>query len=307
MSLSLLIMAAGIGSRYGGLKQLDPVGPNGETLLEYSIYDASCAGFSDFYFVIQPTYHDLFTQKLISRLPPFLKTTCIYQELGTFFPNYMTLPTERKKPWGTAHAVLSAHHIISTPFAVINADDYYGSSPFQQLAAFLKTCNSHEAALITHTLKETLSIYGTVSRGVCLIDQNNFLIAITEHKKIIRQPSSDQILSQELSTVLSPNAIVSLNLWGFHPSIFEMLYQSFLTFLKLNVNDLNAEYFLPTTITHYILANSLKVQVFPSNDPWVGITYPEDLQIAKSQIERQIRLGLYPKNLWENFEQPRSV
>jgi len=305
MSLSLLVMAAGVGSRYGGLKQLDPVGPSGETLLEYSLYDACFAGFSDFYFVIQPSYHDLFTQKVISRLPRSLKVTCIYQELGAFFPNYMTFPTERKKPWGTAHAVLSAHHIINTPFAVMNADDYYGTSPFQQLAAFLKTCTAHEAVLITHTLKETLSIYGPVSRGMCLIDQNNFLIAITEHKKIIQDPSTNQILSQELNTVLSPNGIVSLNLWGFHPSIFEMLYQSFLTFLKHNINDSTTEYFLPTTITHYILANLLTVRVFPSNDLWGGITYPDDLPVAKSQIERQIRLGLYPKNLWENFEPPQ--
>lgn len=299
MELTLLVMAAGIGSRYGGLKQLDTFGPNEETLLDYSVYDAIKSGFTRVVFVIREDMEKDFKDIVVKRIAPYIKVNYIYQELGSFVPNDFSIPSDRKKPWGTGHAVLVARDAIDGPFAVINADDFYGRSSYAVMANFLKT-NFSESALVAYQLKKTLSAHGSVSRGICNIDSSGNLQSITEHSKIAMDTEGHLIewQSNGNSLRLTGNEMVSLNLWGFQPKFFDYLHKKFHEFLKVRGWEAGAEFYLPSAVDMAINEGIMTVAVLPTTESWFGITYKEDSKTVRRQIQDKIYSGEYPEQLW---------
>ncbi len=298
MKLTLLVMAAGMGSRYGGLKQIDTFGPNEETILDYSIFDAINSGFTKVVFVIRKEIEADFKKIVIKRIEPHVAVECVYQELDSLIPPDFTIPIDRKKPWGTAHAVLVAQNVIDEPFAVINADDFYGCSSYKAIANFLRT-NPNECALVAYQLKKTLSIHGSVSRGICNIDALGNLQSITEHTKIAMDTQGKLIDWQPngVALPLTGNEMVSLNLWGFQPNFFDDLNKQFHEFLKKYGNKPEAEFYLPSAVDNAI-SNGLRVTVLSTPENWFGITYKEDLEIVQKRIQEKINAGEYPKKLW---------
>jgi dTDP-glucose pyrophosphorylase len=301
MKPTLLILAAGLGSRYGGLKQIDPIGPNGEIIIDYSIYDAIKAGFGKIVFVIQHYFEESFRKKIGSKFDNLIETTYAYQELDACLDGFK--PQEaRNKPWGTGHAILVARDVVREPFAVINADDYYGPNSFKMIADFLaaKDLCPDDYAMVGWTLKDTLSEYGPVARGVCKCDEQMFLRKITECKKVektaggVRYPDDN---GTEHS--LTGNEIVSMNLWGFQPSIFQHLQSLFRRFLKEHGNEKDSELYIPAVIDELIESGKATMKVLRTNDIWFGVTYRRDRVIAARCIRELINQGLYPENLWE--------
>lgn len=299
MELTLLVMAAGMGSRYGGLKQIDPVGPNDETLLDYSLYDAINAGFNKIIFIIRKGIEDDFKRNIANKIPPHISVDYVFQELNSFVPDDFSLPEDRTKPWGTGHAVLAAKDKINGPFAVINADDFYGPSAYQSLADFLKS-NSSQYALVAYQLKNTLSAHGSVSRGICNINNSGNLVSVTEHTKIAKDDQGQLIDWQEEGRAipLTGNEMVSLNLWGFQPSFFDFLQSQFNQFLKKYASDPKAEFYLPFVVDSAIRDSLAIVAVLPTDERWFGITYKKDIEGVKEQINQKIASGDYPENLW---------
>lgn len=298
MKLTLLVMAAGMGSRYGGLKQITRFGPNDETILDYSIYDAIKSGFTKVVFVIRKEIEEDFRNIVVKRIEPHIEVECVYQELDSFVPSDFTIPKDRKKPWGTGHAVLAAQNAIDGPFAVINADDFYGRSSYKVIADFLNK-NTNESALVAYRLKKTLSAYGSVSRGVCNIDIEGNLQSIIEHTKIAMDDQGKLIDWQPngVAVRLTGNEMVSLNLWGFQPSFFDYLKKQFHEFLKKHGNEDRSEFYLPSVVDNAI-KEGLGVAVLPTTENWFGITYKEDLEIVQKQIQERIKSGEYPERLW---------
>lgn len=302
MQLSLLIMAAGMGSRYGGLKQIDHVGPHGETLLEYSIYDAIQAGFNSVTFVIRKDIESAFNQFILPRIQDHISVNFAYQELNSSLPADIDAASlERHKPWGTAHAVLSAKHAITTPFAVINGDDYYGPQAFQLVHDFL-SANNHEDqhCLVGYPLEQTLSPHGPVSRGICNIDKNNNLISLDERLKIQKDHQGQILDFHEDGRLfqLLGSEIASMNLWGFNPSIFHHLSHHFSDFLEQHKSNPSPEFQLPVVISSLIDANLASFNTLITRDSWFGITYKDDLQHAQQHVRQLIAQGLYPEKLW---------
>lgn len=296
-------MAAGMGSRYGGLKQIDAFSPNGETILDYSIYDAIQAGFTKVVFVIRKEIEEDFRNIIVRRISPYITTQCVYQELDSFISPDFSIPKDRKKPWGTGHAVLAARNAINGPFAVINADDFYGRSSYKTIADFLnKTTNQY--GLVAYKLKNTLSMHGSVSRGICNIDSSGYLQSITEHTKIALDAQGRLINWQPngMDVALTGNEMVSLNLWGFQPSFFDYLNQKFHEFLQKRGNEPGAEFYLPSVVDTAINEDIAKVAVLPTTESWFGITYKEDREIVQSQIQEKVNAGEYPKELWKNVK-----
>ena len=315
MKPTLLILAAGLGARYGGLKQIDPVGPNGEILIDYSIYDAVKAGFGKLVFVIRHYFESAFREKIGSKFDNLAETAYAYQELDACLDGF-ELPKDRDKPWGTGHAVLVAGDLIDGPFAVINADDYYGPDSFKTMAQFLtsgasrlddKDLSSNDYAMVGYTLRDTLSEYGPVSRGVCQCDEHTYLKSIVERKKVEKTVSPAGALragahyfdEDGTEHLLSGNEIVSMNLWGFQPSIFRHLESQFRRFLKEQGGEKNSELYIPTVVDDLIEKGKATVKVLRTNDVWFGVTYRRDAAIAAGCIRRLIDQGLYPENLWE--------
>ena len=294
-------MAAGMGSRYGGLKQMDAVGPSGETLLDYSIYDALSAGFTKVVFVIRPDIEVEFKEQIIKHIRPHMEVDYVFQDLTTFVPDNFNIPEGRTKPWGTGHAVLVAKGKINTPFAVINADDFYGKTAFAFLADFLKS-NDSDYALVGYRLKNTLSEYGSVARGICNIDQSGNLLSVTERTKIAKDQEGKLIDWQEggKAIPLTGSEMVSLNLWGFRPGFFSYLQGQFEVFLKESGSDLKKEFFLPEVVDSAIGDDFANVAVLPTKEQWFGITYKEDLEFVKKQIAGRIESGEYPEKLWQS-------
>lgn len=300
MKPTLLILAAGLGARYGGLKQIDSVGPNGEIIIDYSIYDAIEAGFGKLVFVIRHYFEDVFREKIGSKFDGIVETAYAYQELDSALGDF-TLPANREKPWGTGHAVLVARELIDEPFAMINADDYYGIDSFKTTAQFLSgsavspTCY----AMAGFRLGNTLSDYGTVARGVCHCDETMFLHDITERTRVEkRQGAACYIDDDGTEHALSGEEVVSMNMWGFHPSISTHLSRQFGDFLKDHGNEAKAEFFIPTAVGNLVESNQVKVQVLPTHDNWFGITYREDREIARQRVAALIAEGRYPERLW---------
>tara|TARA_B100001287_G_scaffold200137_1_gene169567 strand:+ start:3513 stop:4412 length:900 start_codon:yes stop_codon:yes gene_type:complete len=298
MKPTLLILAAGMGSRYGGLKQIDGIGPNGEPIIEYSIYDAIKAGFGKIVFVIRKEFDEAFR----SRFDQFrnkINIEYVYQPVNIKLEGSDIV--ERSKPWGTSHAVLVAKDVINEPFAVINADDYYGSGSFKLISNFLiNDCSPAKMAMIGYVLSNTLSEYGTVNRGVCSIDENNYLVEVNEREKLAIE---DGVVKYNLGTEkpkgeVEADSSVSMNYWGFHPSIFSSIEKGLISFIKKNLNSPTAEYYIPDIITEMIMSKKMDVKVIPTHDNWFGVTYKEDKQMAIDAINEHIKNGVYPSKLW---------
>ena len=298
MKPTLLILAAGMGSRYGGLKQIDGIGPNEEPIIEYSIYDAVKAGFGKIVFVIRKEFDEAFRSRF-DRFADNIDIEYVYQPVNVTVDGVDIV--ERTKPWGTSHAVLVAKDVINEPFAVINADDYYGSESFKLIANFLnKECLPEKMAMIGYILNNTLSDHGTVNRGVCSVDENNFLIEVNERVKLAMQ---DGVVKYNLGSddpvgEVEANASVSMNYWGFHPSIFDHIEKGLVSFMKENSQNPTAEYYIPDIVTSMIVSNKMEVEVIPTNDNWFGVTYKQDKQMAIDAINKHIASGVYPNKLW---------
>ncbi len=301
MKPTLLILAAGMGSRYGGLKQIDPVGPNGEIIIDYSIHDAIRAGFGKLVFVIRHYFDDAFREKIGNKFDGVVETVYAYQELDIAL-NGFPLPANREKPWGTGHAVLTGKDLINEPFAVINADDYYGIDSFRVMAEFLSgpQVSPADYAMVGFELRNTLSAYGSVARGVCYCDDNMLLRDVSEVIGIARDGEGGRYTDGEgIEHRLTGDEVVSMNLWGFHPSIFEHMSTAFAGFLADRGQDPRAEFFIPTVVDSLIKDGRVNVKVLPTNDRWFGVTYREDRDIAERCIAGLIEEGVYPQRLWE--------
>lgn len=298
---TLIVMAAGIGSRYGGLKQIDPVGPGGEIVLDYAVYDAIRAGFGQVVFIIRRDIEQAFKEKIGKNVEKRIETRYVYQELD-FLPAGFQVPANREKPWGTAHAVLSCQGAVKGPFGVINADDFYGPSAFKALGDFLRDAEDiggvYHFCLLGYVLKNTLSDHGHVARGVCRADARNRLIEIHERLKI--QKFGDQVKYEENGawTEVPADSTVSMNMWGLTPGLFKELEHLFPGFLKENINNPKAEFLLPVQIGGLINAKKAQVSVLPTAEKWFGITYREDKPVVEQAVRRLVSEGVYPERLW---------
>lgn len=300
MRPTLLILAAGIGSRYGGLKQLDGVGPNGETILEYSVYDALRAGFGKLVFVIRPDFAAEFKRLVTSKFAGQVPIEYVYQELS-MLPVGFHVPPQRVKPWGTGHAILIAEPAINEPFVAINADDLYGASAFQMLSDYLSALPSLSAsdyAMVGYVLRNTLSEYGSVARGICQLD-GDYLRSVVELTKIEKDGHAAKY-TDDTGQVhpLSGDEIVSLNIWGFTPSIFGYLRELFIQFLQEHGHTEKAELYIPTVVGALVAQGRVRVKVLPSQDPWFGVTYREDKPYVIKNIQDLIVQNVYPEKLW---------
>lgn len=296
-------MAAGMGSRYGGIKQLEAFGPSGETLIEYSLFDALRAGFGRIVFVIRRDIEDAFREKVLSRFPETVEVVLAYQEIDAL-PDGVRAPAGRTKPWGTGHAVLVAKGVIDGPFAVINADDFYGAHAYKLMAQFLATVDSKDSttkqyAMVGYLLKNTLSDHGSVSRGLCHTDARGRLETIDEHTKISKKGSlieSELPHGQCLS--MKGNEMVSLNFWGFSLPFLDSLEMQFAAFLETHKDEITAEFYLPSAVNTDLQARVASIQILPSDDSWHGVTYPEDKAVVAKAITKMVEAGQYPLNLW---------
>ena len=292
-------MAAGMGSRYGSLKQIDPVGPSGEAIIDYSVYDAIRAGYGKVVFVIRKNIETDFRDTLLKRFEKVVDVDYVFQELD-MLPKPFTLPPHRLKPWGTAHAILVASEKINTPFAAINADDFYGFDAFQQMANYLFAGNqSANYSMVGYLLKNTLSAYGSVSRGVCEIDDKNFLKEIHERTNIKKEGEEVFFKTDGNSYRLNEDAIVSMNFWGFTPDIFEKIEAGFKAFLHDNISDPKSEYYIPALVDELINSQKARVKVLTSNSSWFGVTYREDKEHVVKAVAKLVENGFYPGNLWK--------
>lgn len=300
---ALLIMAAGIGSRYGGLKQVDPIGPGGEMVVDYAIYDALRAGFDKVVFVIRKDIEDIFREKVGRNIETQVETQYAFQDLEDLPPGF-TLPPERKKPWGTGHAVLAARGLIDTPCAVINADDFYGPHAFQTLAEYLRSAEDRDGiydyAMVGYVLRNTLSENGTVARGVCEVTADGYLKTVVERTKIQAFDSAVKYTENgEDWFPLPADSLVSLNFWGFTPSIFAELQARFPVFLNRHAGSLEkTEFFLPEVVNELLKEGRAQVKVLPTHEKWYGVTYPQDRPDVQAAIHEMIRQGQYPEHLW---------
>ena len=300
----LVIMAAGMGSRYGGLKQLDPVGSHGQLIIDYSIYDARRAGFETVVFVIKPEIEEDFKRCIGDRMSKSMDVRYAYQ-LKEDLPEGYSGPAERTKPWGTAHAALAAREVVDGPFAVINADDYYGPEAFQEIYDYLSAHEDgdlYEYVMVGYLLKNTVTENGTVARGVCEETADQFLTRVTERTKIEKgEPPRFTEDDGKTWTELPADTIVSMNMWGFTRSFLDEAWKRFPAFLDkaLAENPAKAEYFLPTVVSQLIDEGRARVKVLRSEDKWYGVTYREDKPTVVNAIAEKTKAGLYPDRLWE--------
>lgn len=301
---TLVIMAAGIGSRFGqGIKQLTPIGPNGEIIMDYSIYDALNAGFNKVVFIIRRELEKDFKEIIGNRIAAITNVAYAYQELDNL-PEGFTPPDGRKKPWGTGQAVLCCKGIVNEPFMVINADDYYGREGFVKVHDYLAEMkpaeNISNFCMAGFILKNTLSENGGVTRGICKVDENGYLYDVNETRDIVKTPEGAGISDGHGNSVpIDAGSQVSMNMWGFTPDILDELESGFAEFLTaLTPDDLKSEYLLPMVVDQMIKDNTARVKVLPSNDKWFGVTYQEDKDEVISSIRTLIRKGMYPDNLF---------
>ena len=297
--ISLVIMAAGMASRYGGMKQLEPVGPSGEIIMDYSIHDAVEAGFNKVVFIIREDFAEEFKETIGKRTEQFVEVEYVNQDL-TILPEGYSVPADRTKPWGTAHAVLCCKDVISEPFAVINADDYYGKEAFVKMYDYLLSSKPDECCMVGFILKNTLSDNGTVTRGICEANEQGYLTAIAETSNVYREGDiarGDNLHGKNLEINL--NSIVSMNMWGFHPSFIETLLNNFKPFLdSICDGDVKKEYLLPILIGELVRNNKISVKVLQSLDNWFGVTYKEDREVVVQSFKKLVEQGVYPKSLF---------
>ncbi len=299
MQPTLVVLAAGMGSRYGSLKQIDAFGPSGETIIDYSVYDAIKAGFGKVVFVIRESLLEDFQSLYFAKFSGQIAIDYVFQELHNV-PDGIEVPAERKKPWGTGHAVLVAADKVKEPFAVINADDFYGADSFKLIADHLKNLNAQEVAgcMVGFQLPKTISEHGYVSRGVCEVDENNHLLSITERTHITREPDGNIYFKDQDELVHLPEStIVSMNLMGFTPAVFDLMKQSFNAFIQERSHELKSEFYIPTILDQ--VANMTQVPVLESAEKWLGVTYKEDKPVVKHRLVELVEQGNYPLHLFK--------
>ena len=297
---TLLVLAAGIGSRYGGLKQIDRLGPNGETIIDYSIYDAIRAGFGKVVMVIRKSIEEEFKQVFFKKYSEKIEIEYVLQEIE-YVPQGATYNPERVKPWGTAHAVLMADGVIDEPFCVINGDDFYGADAFQQMADYLKgqKNDSTDYCMVGYRLGRTMSDYGFVARGICETDENNMLVSIKECTQIKRIGSVICYKDQhDVNQHLPDDQIVSMNFWGFTPAYFKDSKSVFEKFIAANGHDLKSEIYIPTSLSELIVGKKATIKVLSSSAEWFGVTYKEDKSYVVDRLKRLTEEGAYPSPLW---------
>ena len=298
---TLLVLAAGMGSRYGGLKQVDPVGPGGEAILDYSVFDAHRAGFGKVVFVIRKTFEDEFRAKVGAKYAGILPVEYSFQDINDL-PAPFTVPEGREKPWGTAHAIRSARGIVKEPFAAINADDFYGRDAFERLAAFLrepKADGKLHFAMVGYNLGLTLSDNGSVARGICTIDGSGYLAGVKEMTKLVRAGSVARNEEDPANPVEVPlDARVSMNLWGFQPELFGELEKRFPAWLEANGKAVKSEWYIPFVVDEMIKDGTADAKVLPTESSWFGITYRDDKPFVMDSIKRLVDAGEYPARLF---------
>ena len=298
MQPTLLILAAGMASRYGSMKQTEGFGPAGETIMEYSVYDAIRAGFGKVVFIIRKDFAEGFKNTFEPKLKGKIKTAYVYQEMNSYL-NGMPIPEGRTKPWGTAHAILCAKEVIKEPFAVINADDFYGQDAFIKAASFLKNdCNEKTYSIIGYELAKTLSEHGTVSRGVCQVDADNNLVSIKERTKIYREADTIVYEDEDGKHEVPFDSSVSMNFWCFHQALFPVTEKLFHQFVKENNHNIKAEFFIPLIGDEFVKTGGGTIKVIPCSSQWFGVTYKEDAPVVKTCIDKLVADGEYPSSLW---------
>jgi UTP-glucose-1-phosphate uridylyltransferase len=296
---TLVVLAAGMGSRYGGLKQIDSFTPEGDTIIDFSIYDALRAGFGKFVFIIRKSFEKEFKEIFSKKLEGRAEVDYVYQELDNVPSKYIN--PERTKPWGTGHALLMAKDAVKENFAIINADDFYGQKAFETMAKHLMKTNkeSYDFSTMAYLLKNTVSEYGFVSRGECTVDKNGYLADVTERTHI--EKIDDRLMRKDNDGKFIPideNTIVSMNFWGFTPKCFEFGGKLFEEFLESTKENLKAEFYLPSIVNEILKSGKSRVEVLKSDAKWFGVTYKEDKVIVQKAIEQLKDKGVYPKNLW---------
>jgi len=290
--ITLLVMAAGMGSRYGGLKQLDKIGPNGETIIDYSVFDAIKAGFSKVVFIIRKEFEDEFKKNISDKFSNDIQVELVYQNIH-HLPTGFFAPDDRIKPWGTGHAILCASESIDGPFNVINADDYYGRDSFKTIADYYNDGNN-SFSMVAFQLEKTLSEFGSVTRGLCSVNDDR-LVNIVETENLVKSESG---ITSNSDLDLIGDEPVSMNMWGFTPEIFDYLNIMFEKFLSNNINDNKSEFLIPSVINDLINSGEQQVQVLNSKSSWFGVTYKEDKPYVVQQIQNLVNSGFYPHELY---------
>ena len=300
MKPTLFVLAAGMGSRYGGLKQLDGLGPHGETIMDYSIYDAIQAGFGKVVFVIRRVFEQDFREKIVSKYENRIPVELVFQDLDNL-PAGFTVPEGREKPWGTNHAVLMGKDVIHEPFAVINADDYYGRESFKVLADYLSSIEGTEGqyAMVGYRVANTLSESGTVARGVCETDENGYLTKVTERTKILREEDGViRYIEEDGKTAVEDNTPVSMNMWAFTPDYFKYSEDYFVSFLKEHGQELKSEFFIPLMVDVLIHSGKATCRVLDTPSKWFGVTYATDRPQVVAKFAELVEKGVYPSPLF---------
>jgi hypothetical protein len=299
MKPTLLILAAGIGSRYGGLKQVDGMGPDGESILEFSVFDAVRAGFGKVVFVIRKDIEAAFREKVGSRIEPYIHTEYAFQEMDTAL-EWLPEKPERQKPWGTGHAILSAKHLIQEPFVAINADDFYGFEAFDQIARFLRErCSPTLYGMVAYRIGNTLSENGTVARGVCSVSADGFLTDVTERLHIERTQKGICFPDEGNPCYLAEDTPVSMNFWAMHPQVMTEIETQFRAFVTENKDNPKAEFYIPKVLNNMLNADKIQLQVLTSNSQWYGVTYPADKITVQDALKGFVENGDYPKGLFK--------
>jgi dTDP-glucose pyrophosphorylase len=299
----LVVMAAGIGSRYGGLKQIDPIGPSGEIIIDYAVYDALAAGFGKVVFIIRRDIEAPFREKIGRTIEKQIDTEYVFQELDDL-PAGFSVPPGRTKPWGTAHAVLCAKDAVDATFAVINADDFYGCDSFRAIGEYLQTAadkkDVYDYSMVGFVLKNTLTEHGYVSRGCCTTDEEGYLATIVERVRIEKFRDTARYTEDGRQwTDISPDTIVSMNMWGFTPSFMDELAVAMPKFLQANIDNPKSEIYIPTVVNELIRSGKARAKVLHTDEKWLGVTYQQDKPQVIAAIRAKVADGIYPENLWE--------
>jgi len=295
--LALLVLAAGMGSRYGGIKQIDGFGPSGETIMDYSLFDAIRAGFTKVVFIVREEILDTVKEKFLPKLKGKVEVEFVVQSLNKFVPTPYQNP-ERIKPWGTGHAMLCARDVIHEPFVAINADDFYGKESFAAIAEFFAKDTAGNHAMVGYTLKNVLSEYGSVSRGCGEQDGNGFLKSVVERTTIVKENGKIISKENEGDRELSPETPTSMNFWGFQPNIFDFSMKLFEAFLKDNHGNLKSEFYIPIIVNEMIRGGKGRVRIISGSNNWFGVTYKEDKEEVSQRIKELVVSGEYPEKLW---------
>lgn len=302
--MTLVILAAGMGSRYGGLKQIDPITENGEFIIDFSIYDAIKAGFDKVVFVIKKENYEDFVETVGARVSKFIKVEYVFQDMNDI-PEGFSVPDGRTKPWGTAHAVLAARHVVTDNFAVINSDDFYGRDAFMKLAEHLKSAKCGEngekshCCMVGYILDNTLTENGTVSRGECSVDADGYLIDVVERTKLMRYEDEAAYEENGEWVKIPKSTVVSMNCIGFTPDVFGYIESGLSEFLSNLENPMKSEYFIPFAIKEMMADGRIDVKVYSTESVWYGVTYHEDKEKVKGSIAKMIADGVYPCGLWK--------